>query len=147
MATNGYNMTSINPYQWGKLIDNMSGEVITPALNGIKTAIEGLQLNEWRKILTGGKNILWGGWNCREVLCVVRQTTGQKPATTFILPYSTMGANIPIVDGLYYNANYYYSFGIQSGMSNLYVSDSWCRGYENGVVRPASDFVFDVYIR
>lgn len=123
-----------NSEQWSALIDAIG-------------AGGGGATRPWQKIASDVTTIPWGGLDCVEVLCIVKQTIGQKPATTFVIPYSMMGSNIPIVDGLYYNSNYYYSFGVQSGASNLYVATAWCRGYESGTTISASNFVMDVYIR
>lgn len=123
-----------NSEQWTTLIDAIGSVGVCAT-------------KSWQKIASNVTQLPWDGLDCGEILCIVKQTIGQKPVTTFVIPYSMMGSNIPIVDGLYYNSNYYYSFGVQSDSTNLYVATAWCRGYESGNVISSSNFVMDIYIR
>lgn len=152
MASNGYNMTSVNPYQWDRIIEAIGsgGESgVVEALDNIKNAIIDINYRQWVKIGFGVTSFNLNNLpnDTKEVLIVVKQSLPSNEITSvqFTIPKRAFEDNETYVDGYYYSAQYYACFGVKIHNKIVTSPNAWNRNNYGSTLTTGA--TFDLYYR
>lgn len=83
----------------------------------------------WKTAATGVTSFNVSGINAKEFLVIqkMRLPNNTYASTTFIIPKSAMLTAGTMIDGYYYNANYYGTFGVKVSSTTIENDSAWVR--------------------
>lgn len=117
-------------------------------LQSLTDAISSASSRGWTIGATGVTSYNLAGISASEFLVIqkIQLPNGTYASTTFIIPKTALLTAGTIIDGFYYNANYYGTFGIKVSANKIENDPSWIRmQYGSGTVITTA--VLDVYYR
>lgn len=102
----------------------------------------------WKTAATGVTSFNVSGITAKEFLVIqkMRLPNNTYASTTFIIPKSAMLTAGTMIDGYYYNANYYGTFGVKVSSTTIENDSAWVRmQYGSGTTITAA--TIDIYYR
>lgn len=122
---------------------NQNTEQFDTLINAITTGASG-----WKTGASGVTTFNFTGLNAKEFLVIqkIQLPNNKYTSTTFTIPKNALLNVGTMIDGYYYNTNYYGTFGIKITSSTIENDSAWVRmQYGSGVVITTA--ILDIYYR